>query len=193
MRFVVELGNDVRYLMMIAVSMIPPNKEQGYSKQEAIVLGLMIRISKLYDALCYHVSEGQGEIAAIFNRLIFESYVRMPYLIKNGPDSADNFIFISYQSIKESYQDLLAKKAQRKLIPIEARLIRKYELQLEEDGIEKEKVVKISANINRHIILTSKFMNNGRCRFNFLIKWQQSFSGNADGNQNFTRGIARTP
>lgn len=138
MEFAFELSNHIRYLMFVSASLLPQNQTNGYGKHSAVIVGLFIRVCKLYDALCYHVSENQGEIATIFSRLIFESYVKMRYLIKKGQESTNNFIFVSFQSTVDQYKDLVTKQAQRDLTPIEERILSKIEGQFDEIGIDKE-------------------------------------------------------
>ena len=138
MKVVVELGNHVRLLLLTASGMIPSPNFPGYSKEQAVVVGLFVRMYKLFDAMCFHVSKSHGEIASIFTRLIFETYVRMTYLITKGRASAQNFIFVSYRAAKENLEDLLAKQAQRELIPIEKRILTNVREQMKEDGINED-------------------------------------------------------
>ncbi|MFH0772369.1 MAG: glycosyltransferase [Candidatus Omnitrophota bacterium] len=141
MNFAVEIGNHIRYLMIVSASLVS-EKRDGYDKINAVIVGLFVRLYKLYDTLCFHIAENHGEIVQIFMRLIFETSITIEYLISKGKDSINNFIFISYKATKENYEDLQFKKSQRDLIPIEKRILNKIERQIKEDGINLEKLLK---------------------------------------------------
>ena len=141
MDFAVEIGNHIRYLMFISAGLIPEGKT-GYNKQDAVIVGLFVRLCKLYDTLCLHVAENHGEIVQIFVRLIFETSIKIEYLIKNDKNPVENFIFTSYKATKEQYEDLLEKEKSRGLIEIEKRILLKIKGQLEEDEIDVTKLLK---------------------------------------------------
>ena len=46
---------------------------KGYTKHRAIIVGHMVRITKLYEGALIHICRSQYELAAIFFRLIFET------------------------------------------------------------------------------------------------------------------------
>lgn len=145
MGFTVELMNRALYLLRVGVSLAPSQEaaERGYSKHRAIVVGHMVRITKLYEGLLIHVSRRQLELAAIFTRLIFEAAVRLEYLIKskNKNASFSSFILTSYKPEKEVLEDLKAKAASRPLIQIEKRIRRKIKSRLKKDGIPINKLM----------------------------------------------------
>lgn len=139
MGFTVELMNRALYLLKVGVSLAPNQKvsERGYSKHKAIVVGHMVRITKLYEGLLIHVSKRQLELATIFTRLIFEAAMRLEYLVKSKNKNASfrSFIFTSYKPEKEVLEDLNAKAASRPLIQIEKRMRRKMKSRLKKDRI----------------------------------------------------------
>jgi hypothetical protein len=139
MGFTVELMNRALYLLKVGVSLAPSQEiaERGYTKHKAIVVGHMVRITKLYEGLLIHVSKRQLELAAIFTRLIFEAAVRLEYLIKSKNKNASfkSFIFTSYKSEKEILEDLNDKASSRPLIKIEKRMRRKVKSRLKKDRI----------------------------------------------------------
>lgn len=140
MKFAVEISNNVRYLMFVAASLISEGKD-GYSKEDAVIVGLFVRLCKLYDTLCWHAAENHAEIVQIFVRLIFETSINLEYLLKNGKETTENFIFISYKATKENYEDLLKKKKSRELTGIEKRIMAKIERQIQEDEIDVERLL----------------------------------------------------
>jgi len=139
MKFAVESSNNVRYLMFVAAGMISEGKD-GYNREDAVIVGLFVRLCKLYDTLCWHAAENHAEIVQIFVRLIFESSINLEYLMTNGKKSIENFIFISYKATKENYEDLIKKKEGRELTGIEKRILAKIERQLQEDEVDIEKL-----------------------------------------------------
>jgi len=141
MSFAVEMGNHLRYLMLVSASLRHEGQD-GYNKEDAVIGGLFVRLYKLYDTLCFHVAENHGEIVQIFVRLIFETSKTLEYLIENGKTSIENFIFISYKATKEQYEDLLDKKFSRELSKIEQRILSNIERQFKEDKIDIKKLLK---------------------------------------------------
>ncbi len=139
MEFIVELMNRCLYLLRVGVSLSPTEKEaeQGYSKHKAIIAGHMIRIAKLYEGLLIHTAKRQLELAAIFSRLIFETSIRMEYMIKSKSKrkTIRSFVLASYKPEKEILADLDNIASHRPLIQIERRMKRKIEARLREDDI----------------------------------------------------------
>ncbi len=139
MEFAVELMNRCLYLLRVGVSLAPTEEtaERGYSKQRAIIMGHMIRIAKLYEGVLIHTSKCQLELAAIFIRLIFETAMRMEYMIKSKSKrkTIRSFILASYRPEREMLADLNSIASSRPLIQIEKRIKRKIEARLRKDGI----------------------------------------------------------
>lgn len=137
MKFIVELMSNALYLLKIGIVLVPSKKlaKFGYTKHKAIILGLMVRIYKLYEGLIIHTSKVQLELSAIFTRLIYETDIKIEYLLGVGRTSYKNFIFTSYKSEKEILQDFDEIKTKRPLIPIERRIRRKIISRLRNDHI----------------------------------------------------------
>jgi len=137
MGFTLELMNYALYLLRVGASLAPNERVAniGFSKQKAIVVGHLVRLAKLYEGLLVHISKHQAELAAIFARLIFETAVRMEYLMKSNKKSFRSFVFISYRAEKEMLEDLSDKAKNRPLIKIEKRMMRKIKSRLKKDEI----------------------------------------------------------
>lgn len=139
MEFTVELMNRCLYVLRVGVSLAPNEAVayKGYSKQRAIIVGHMVRIVKLYEGLLIHISQSQFELAAIFMRLIFETTMRMNYLMKSKSQKKTirSFVLASYKPEKEILEDLNSKASNRPLVQIEKRIKRKVEARLKQDGI----------------------------------------------------------
>ena len=84
----------------------------------------MVRLAKLYEGSLIHICSHKQELAHIFFRLIFETAIRMQYLITSKPKkkSCRSFILASYRPEKEMLQDLKSKAKQHSPIPIEKRI-----------------------------------------------------------------------
>ncbi len=137
--FGLELGNRARLLMIAAASTCHPNTN-GHSKDEAIIVGLHVRLYKLYDCLCLHFSLDHEEICNLFFRLIEETLLKMRYLIRNGKDSVRNYVLVSYKPVRELYDFIIDQGNDRPLWPVEERLLWKLNGQLANDGITIEEL-----------------------------------------------------
>ncbi|MFQ5786634.1 MAG: DUF5677 domain-containing protein [Thermodesulfobacteriota bacterium] len=143
MEFSMELMNYTHYLLKIGVALTSSKEESklGFSRNKAIIVGHMVRIVKLFNGLCTHVSKRESELAGIFVRLIYETEVKINYLLKCKKESFDNFILISHRSNKKILKDFKKIEEKRELIPIENRLKESIIRNLENDGISIEKLL----------------------------------------------------
>lgn len=145
MRLAVEAMNYCQYLIGAAVSIVPTEtqSETGTTKRRAIVLGHLVRIYKLFDALRYHTSKRERDICLIFFRLIVETAAKMEYLMKARPSSFKNFVLISYRPEREMMAELRRKSASRPLIAIEQRMMKSVQRHAKEDGISIKRLANI--------------------------------------------------
>ena len=145
MGFIVELMNSCLYVLKVSAALAPSSSiaHNGFSKFTAIVVGHLVRLTKLYEGFLIHVSKGQSELALIFFRLIYETSVRMNYLIKSKSKrkTLHSFILTSYRPEKEILEDLYEKAAKRPLINIEKRMIRKIEARMRKDRISTQELM----------------------------------------------------
>lgn len=140
MTFLVEgVMSRSLYLLRVGASLAPDamTAERGYSKHRAIIVGHIVRLAKLYDGFCLHVSKRQLELAEVFLRLIYETEIRLSYFIVSNRKRATlrSYVVASYRSERESLADLNAKKKTRPLIPIEKRMMRSMIRHVRQDGI----------------------------------------------------------
>ncbi len=145
MKFAVEIMNRCLYLLKAGASSAPDAEtaNKGYAKNEAIIVGHMVRITKLYEGALMHICRHQQELAHIFFRLILETAIRMEYLItsESPKKSFQSFIFTSYRPEKEMLQDLENNAKQRPLIPIEKRMRGSIMSWLKGDGINPKELL----------------------------------------------------
>ena len=144
-RFAVDIMNRCSYLLKLGVRASPNDQtvSKGYTKHRAIIVGHMVRLTKLYEGSLIHICSHQLELAHIFFRPIFETAIRMQYLMTSKPQkkSFRSFILASYKSEKETLQDLKAKAKERPLIQIEKRMRRKIISRLRKDGITQKELL----------------------------------------------------
>ena len=144
MIYVMELMNYAHYLIKVSAS-IAPNQvitERGYSKHKAIVVGHVVRLSKLYHGFAYHISKSEVELAYIMVRLMYECITKMEYLFTAPKSSFKSFVFTSYRPQKEILDNLALIKSQRKLMKIEISIIKKIKKQLRSDRISLSQLKK---------------------------------------------------
>ena len=146
MKFAVEIMNRCLYLLKLGVraSRDAETARRGYTKHRAIIVGHMVRLAKLYEGVLFHICSHHQELAHIFFRLIFETTIRMEYLItsKNKKKSCQSFIFTSYRPEKDMLQDLKSKVKQQPPIPIEKRMRKSISSRLQRDRITQKKLYK---------------------------------------------------
>jgi hypothetical protein len=127
-------SNHIRIIMMISADTLTPdeytNTKSDFDLHEAVIIGHFVRIYKLYEQIVFNVVARRGEIASIFNRLIFETYARMKYLILRGRESIDSYIRTSFKATMQNYRFLKEKEQERELDNIEKRMLRKIENRL---------------------------------------------------------------
>lgn len=144
MTFLVEAMDRCLYLLRAGVALAPNDQvaEHGYSKRKAVIVGHMVRLTKLYDGFYLHVAKRQLELAGVMSRLIAETEVRLNYLMtKATPHSYKSFILASYRSEKESLVDLGAKARIRPLVPIEKRIRTSILKNLKRDRISTRRLL----------------------------------------------------
>jgi hypothetical protein len=130
-------------LLRMGVALAPPERvNSGYIRRHAVVVGHMVRLTKLFDGFYLHVAKRQLELAGVMIRLIHETEIRLNYLLaKATPHSYKSFILASYRADRESLADLEAKARARKLLPIETRMRRSIRKHLKRDGITRRQLM----------------------------------------------------
>jgi hypothetical protein len=135
----ITLGNYLRKLTLLTLSTLTAeeaaSRKGTFELHDAVIVGHLVQLYKLYDQLVYFVAESKGEISQLFSRLMFETFVMMKYLIIKGRPSIDNFIRISFKSTIRQYQFLTQLESRRKLADIEKRIISKIEDRLRIVGL----------------------------------------------------------
>ena len=139
MRMSVEMMNWCGYILRVSIACVDSKAavRGGYPKNKAIIVGHMVRLSKLYDGMLTFVASRNLDIAIIFVRMILECAMRAIYLIES-PDKKEacrRFVLSSFKPEREEIQDLLKKRRSRPLIKIETRMLKSMSTWLRREGI----------------------------------------------------------
>ena len=145
MRFAIEIMHRCLFLLKLGTASVPDAEiaTRGYTKHRAIIVGHLVRITKLYEGASIHVKNSHFELAAIFFRLIFETAIKAEYLIKSKSKrkSCRSFIVASYRPEKEILQDLKAAARMRPINKVGKRIKRKILSWLKEDRISQTELM----------------------------------------------------
>lgn len=145
MQFLTEAMGRALYLLRTGVALVPNDEisTNGYIKRRAVVVGHMVRLTKLFDGLYLHIANRQLELAGVMLSLIFETEIRLNYLItKASPKSYRSYILASYRAERENLMDLDAKAKTRRLVPIEIRMRTSILKHLRRDGISRKQLLR---------------------------------------------------
>jgi hypothetical protein len=99
-------------------------KARGYSRRHAPIVGLMVRMIKLFEGILTEIVEHRSELAEVFNRPLYEAHVKLEYLIRSPRESVVSFMKTGFRAEKEMLAFLNEVKTKRRLIPIEVRMRR---------------------------------------------------------------------
>ncbi|MGD0591633.1 MAG: DUF5677 domain-containing protein [Bacteroidota bacterium] len=136
----ITIGNYLRKLTIISLNTMTEDEasrnEDTFELHEAVIVGHLVRIYKLFDQLVYFVSENKGEISQIFSRLMFETFATMKYLIIKGNSSIDNYIKVSFKSTINQYVYIKEVESKKELVDIERRIIQKIENRIKKVGLD---------------------------------------------------------
>ncbi|MES1976967.1 MAG: DUF5677 domain-containing protein [Pseudomonadota bacterium] len=145
MQFLTEAMGRALYLLRTGVALVPNDEisTNGYIKRRAVVVGHMVRLTKLFDGLYLHIANRQLELAGVMLRLIFETEIRLNYLMtKASSKSYRSYILASYRAERENLMDLDAKAKTRRLVPIEIRMRTSILKHLRRDGISRKQLLR---------------------------------------------------
>jgi len=145
MDIAIESGNYLREMIILCSGIASDDKNgkeiKGFDLHEAVIVGHMVRIYKMYDQIVFFVAENKGEISSIFFRLLFETYVKMKYFMLRGPDSIDSFIKCSFKAPMKNYNYIVGQEDDGVLDTIGKRVINKIENRLRFVNLSIEEMV----------------------------------------------------
>lgn len=111
---------------LAAASGLVPKDAPGWKGNDAILMGMMVRLLKLSRSLYDQIIEERLEIAWILTRCIYETSVRLRYLIqKNDPSEFDGFLLAGSESEVRLRSDIEKNIQERGgvMLPIEERML----------------------------------------------------------------------
>ena len=103
MSFAVEVMNRCLYLLKLGVysTSDADTANTGYTQPKAIIVGHMVRLTKLYEGALIHISGYQLELARVFFLPILETAMKIEELIRaKGPVSSDFISSASYPELE---------------------------------------------------------------------------------------------
>ncbi len=128
------------YVLRLSVALDPSKgKNAGFKREDAVLVGLMVRVVKLYEAFYQNVAKRQLEVCGILLRTLTETEFKLRYLILRAREGygVGNFFIGSYKSEKQMLDYFRQLKEVRELEPIETRMLRSIEKELLEEGISE--------------------------------------------------------
>ncbi|WP_209507881.1 MULTISPECIES: DUF5677 domain-containing protein [unclassified Ruegeria] len=126
---------------LITAASIYPSGQDGWTRNEAIIGGSLVRLYKLIDAILDQTCKHRLETAFILSRLHFETTVNSIFLMRN-PEQAnfDNFVAYSLQHEGKLLDTIDKNVAERdgNSLPIEDRMRRSIERTFRMSQLEKK-------------------------------------------------------
>ena len=120
---------------------LPRSTGRGYTRRHAPIVGLMVRMVKLYEGYLDQMVSRRRELMTVYQRPLYEAHVKLAYLIRSGKESARSFIETSFRSEKEILEHLNSLKAKRQLVPIERRMRDSVRRHLRRVGVTQEQLL----------------------------------------------------
>ncbi len=118
-RFVVEVMNRCLYLLRVGVAAAPDAEtaNTGYAKPQAIIVGYMVQLTKLYEGALIQICGGQPELTRLFSAPILEVARNMEALIMSSEQFDYSSISDSYPSEQKMFRELEGKVKKHLLTP----------------------------------------------------------------------------
>lgn len=100
--FVLSLCENLTFLMRKSIS---PTEDSYIScpREEAPVLGLYVKIYKFWKECLDVYKRGEYGVYIVYERILYEAFTKMVYLIVNGKEALDDFRLTSYKNRINAY------------------------------------------------------------------------------------------
>jgi hypothetical protein len=125
MRLSVDLMIEVGQYICVAACILPGDRK-AWSIYEAILVGHVVRLFKLIDALLDQTCKRRRETTFVFGRLAFECIINLKFLIKNAsPELFKSYIQYSLKHEKKLRSEILKNIEERggEVLDIEQRML----------------------------------------------------------------------
>ena len=144
----VELFKEIGLIILTLANIIKRddnNKLIKWNKNEAIIVGNLIRINKLQNSFLDNICQKRREITVILSRCLAETIINLLYILKNIKNSKVYTEFIEYSMREE--KELLIKidenvKKRGSELPIEKRMRNSILSSLNQSGLKIEDIKK---------------------------------------------------
>jgi hypothetical protein len=137
-----DLLREVTSHVCVAASLLPGDKK-AWSRNEAIIGGLLVRLFKMLCAVLDQTGQRRRETAFIFARLAFECIVNIRYLVAVGSQAMfDAYVAYSLRHERRLLDEIHANiEARGGLpLPIESRMLRSIENAFAMSGLASKQV-----------------------------------------------------
>ncbi|UUX48091.1 DUF5677 domain-containing protein [Nisaea acidiphila] len=140
----VKLGVELGNLVCVVGSVVPGNGSH-WTRNEAIVVGLLVRFQKLLQSILDETCQHRRETAYILCRLAFESLVNLRYLMGTRDEAVyDGYVLASLRHEKRLVETIERNIEERggEVWPIEQRMMRSIERAFERSGVTRTSVTR---------------------------------------------------
>ena len=105
-RLALVFGRDVvRTFELTTLLRNPERNPSGYDLSDAPIVGLLVRVAKLFRLVCRFYELGNGEYLAVFSRPLIESAIIASYLLSEGDEAIKDFRRCSYKDTLRILRD----------------------------------------------------------------------------------------
>jgi hypothetical protein len=118
------------------------SRNSGVSRSVAPTLGLLVRSTKIYEAIVQQICNRQAELAQLLHRPLLEAVAKAEYLMIRPRSVADDFIVIGYKPEARMIDHLRELARERELAPIETRMLKSARAHLRESGVSQSTLKK---------------------------------------------------
>ena len=100
--FVLSLCDNLTFLIRKSIC---PNDENYIccSREQAPILGLYVKIYKFWRECLDVYKRGEFGVYIVYERILYEAFIKMVYLIVNGKEALDDFRLTSYKNRINAY------------------------------------------------------------------------------------------
>jgi hypothetical protein len=138
MAVAVDLMVEVGSYTCVAAHIYPSGSD-GWTRNQAIVGGHLVRLFKLIDAMLDQTCKHRMETMMIFGRLAFETIVNLKFLCTQGRDEIfQSYIQYSMRHEKKLYNTIKSRISERacEILPIETRMLASIDKQAALSGVD---------------------------------------------------------
>lgn len=136
----VELLIEAGCLATVATSIFPQGRE-AWSRDQAIVGGHMVRLTKLIDSVLDQTCKRRRETMMVLTRMTMETIINLIYLSKNASDDLfASYIQYSFRHEKRLFDLIHSRIKDRngQVLPIEQRMLASVEKKARASGVSIE-------------------------------------------------------